>query len=159
MKRNQWEIVYQAVNRALNAFGVGLFIVIFCVVLLQVFMRYVLGSPLVWSEELARYVFIWVSYLGWVFACRSNTHIRISALFDLLSPPVKGIIEKINYALILGFALVLGWLGFRMVLKNLDVPTITLFFTYAFVYLAVPLTCLLIVFETLGKLFLKGKQS
>lgn len=153
------EKIYQGVNRILNAFGVTLFILIFSVVLLQVFMRYVLGSPLVWSEELARYLFIWVSYLGWVFASRGGTHIRISAFFDALPPAVKRWIWILHQILILVFAFVLGWLGYRMVLKNLDVPTITLFFTYSVVYLAVPICSLLIVFQTIYDLIQHRKEG
>jgi len=142
------ERIYRGVNRILNLGGVVLFILIFSVVLLQVFMRYVLGSPLVWSEELARYLFIWVSYLGWVFASRGGTHIRISAFFDALPPPLQRGVRIVNQFLIIVFALVLGWLGYQMVLKNLDVPTITLFFTYSVVYLVVPIASILIVFQT-----------
>lgn len=148
-----FERIYRGVNRILNLVGVVLFILIFSVVLLQVFMRYVLGSPLVWSEELARYLFIWVSYLGWVFASRGGTHIRISAFFNTLPPQVQRRVRIGNQFLILVFALVLGWLGYQMVLKNLDVPTITLFFPYSVVYLVVPIASILIVFQTVYDLF------
>ena len=36
----------------------------------QVFMRYVMGASLSWSEELARYLFIWLIYLGISFGAR-----------------------------------------------------------------------------------------
>lgn len=143
-----FERIYRGVNRILNLVGIVLFILIFSVVLLQVFMRYVLGSPLVWSEELARYLFIWVSYLGWVFATRGGTHIRISAFFNTLPRRVQRGVRIGNQFLILVFALVLGWLGYQMVLKNLDVSTITLFFPYSVVYLVVPIASILIVFQT-----------
>ncbi|MCX7788542.1 MAG: TRAP transporter small permease [Spirochaetes bacterium] len=153
------EKIYQGVNRFLNALGVTLFILIFSVVLLQVFMRYVLGSPLVWSEELARYLFIWVSYLGWVYASRGGTHIQISAFFESLPPLIRRWIWIAHQILILVFAVVLGWLGYRMVLKNLDVPTVTLFFTYSVVYLAVPISSLMIVFQTIYDLIHPRKKG
>jgi TRAP-type C4-dicarboxylate transport system permease small subunit len=121
-------------------------------------MRYVLGTPLVWSEELSRYLFIWVCYLGWVFATRSGTHIRISAFFNVLPLSLQKGVAVVNNILVLIFALVLGWLGYQMVLKNLDIPTITLFFTYAFVYLAVPVMNFFIVLQVIFKL-LKGKEK
>lgn len=154
-----FEKVYQRVNRMLNAFGVVLFILIFTVVLVQVFMRYVLGSPLVWSEELARYLFIWVSYLGWVFASRAGTHIRISAFFDALPAPVKQTVWVAHQILIIVFAVILGWLGYRMVLKNLDVPTVTLFFTYSVVYAVVPLASFLILFQTVYDVIRHWKEG
>ncbi len=137
------------VDRALDVFAVGLFVLIFTVVLFQVFMRYVIGSPLVWSEELARYLFIWVAFIGWVFATRSGTHIRISAVFDLFPPGTRRAVNVFNNILVFVFNGALAWLGFRMVQKSFDVPTVTLFFTYAAVYVVVPASCLLIAFYAL----------
>ncbi|MFA6507396.1 MAG: TRAP transporter small permease [Treponemataceae bacterium] len=140
------------VDRLLDGFAVAMFIIIFAVVLLQVFMRYFLGSPLVWSEELARYLFVWVSLIGWVFATRSGTHIRIGAFTDNLPVSVRKVIGFFNFALVIIFALVLIFFGFQMVLKNGDVPTVTLFFTYAVVYAAVPFSLSLIVFYSVLRL-------
>jgi TRAP-type C4-dicarboxylate transport system permease small subunit len=146
------ERVKKIVDRVLDTFAVILFLVIFIVVLLQVFMRYVLGSPLVWSEELARYLFVWVSFLGWVFATRSGTHIRIGAFTDSLPVAFRKVIGIFNFLLIVVFALVLAYYGQVMVRKNLDVPTVTLFFSYAVVYMAVPFSTLLIVFYAVVRL-------
>jgi TRAP-type transport system small permease protein len=140
------------VDRVLDIFAVTMFLVIFAVVLLQVFMRYFLGSPLVWSEELARYLFVWISLIGWVFATRSGTHIRIGAFTDNLPASVRKAIGVFNFALVIIFALVLIYYGFAMVLKNLDVPTVTLFFTYSVVYAAVPFSLSLIIFYSVLRL-------
>lgn len=148
----------KSVDRFLDVFAVSLFIIIFAIVLLQVFMRYFLGSPLVWSEELARYLFVWVSFIGWIFATRNGTHIRIGAFTDRLSPPVKKAIAFLNFALMLIFSIVLIRYGFRMLLKNLDVPTVTLFFTYSVVYAAVPFSLTLIIFYSVLRL-LKGESE
>ena len=43
----------------------ALFAVIIVCVSLQVFFRYVLNDPLTWSEELARFSFMWMVFLGW----------------------------------------------------------------------------------------------
>jgi TRAP-type C4-dicarboxylate transport system permease small subunit len=136
----------EILDRVLDGFAVVLFVVIFTVVLLQVFMRYVLGSPLVWSEELARYLFVWVSFIGWVFATRSGSHIRIGAIFDLLPALARRVIGAGNTILVFVFAASLGLLGFQMALKTLDVPTVTLFFPYALVYFIVPVSCVFIAF-------------
>ena len=50
------------------------------VTLLQVVFRYVLGSSLSWSEELARYLFIWVIFLGVASAARRGQHMAVEAL-------------------------------------------------------------------------------
>ena len=133
------------VDIIVNGMAIVVFIIIFAVVLLQVFMRFFVGSPLVWSEELARYLFVWISFIGWVLATKNKTHIRISAFTNNLPKKVKNIIGTINFILIAVFSIILGYFGYIMTIKNLDVPTVTLFFSYAFVYAAVPFSSILIL--------------
>ena len=61
-----------------------------------VFTRYVLGNPLVWSDELATIIFLWLAMLGSVVAYRRNEHIRLSVLVRRSSPRVRQILETIS---------------------------------------------------------------
>ena len=54
------------------------------VIFAQVIFRYILKSPLAWSEELARYLFVWVSFIGSVVAARRNQHIGVEMLVNKL---------------------------------------------------------------------------
>jgi tripartite ATP-independent transporter DctM subunit len=60
-----------------------------------VFTRYVLGNPLVWSDELATFVFLWLAMLGSVVAYRRGEHISLSALVRRASPHTRQILETI----------------------------------------------------------------
>ena len=144
--------VKKIVDKILDYFAVILFTGVFLVVLLQVFMRFFLNSPLVWSEELARYMFMWVSLIGWVFAVRSGTHIRIALVADKLPVTAKKAVNIINFLLTVIFAGIMFWYGVVLVGKNMDVPTITLFFTYAAVYAAVPFTMTFLIFYSVLRL-------
>lgn len=54
-----------------------------CLVLLaQVFFRYVLNNPLIWSEELARYLFIWLTLLGLGYNIRTENNISMTLLYN-----------------------------------------------------------------------------
>src|SRR6202790_130588 len=85
-----------------RAFGmvverVAAFLVIVDIVILAagVFTRYVLGNPLVWSDELATIVFLWLAMLGSVVAYRRGEHISLSALVRRASPQTRRILETI----------------------------------------------------------------
>ena len=61
----------------------------------QVITRYGLGDPLIWSEELARYLFVWVSMIGAALAVREGGHFgldllirRVPALRSIVAPVV-----------------------------------------------------------------------
>jgi TRAP-type C4-dicarboxylate transport system permease small subunit len=150
--------VQKFVDRVLNWFAVVLFLAVFCTVLLQVFMRFCLNAPLVWSEELARYLFMWVSFIGWVFAVRSGAHIRVSIIADNLPFLARKILSVFNFILTIIFSVILCYYGFIMLQKNLDVSTITLFFSYAVVYAAVPFSSVLIIFYSIVR-FITNKED
>jgi len=74
------------VRIVLNATAV-LLAAIVCITFLQVVLRYVFGNPLSWGEELARYIFVWITFLGAAVAYARDTHIRVDAVIAL-SPPL-----------------------------------------------------------------------
>ena len=62
------------------------------IIAVQVFWRYVLGSPLAWTEEVSRYIFIWIVMLG--IPIMFNRDIAIC--FDLFSGKLMAIIGSIS---------------------------------------------------------------
>ncbi|MCI8609942.1 MAG: TRAP transporter small permease [Firmicutes bacterium] len=65
-----------------------------CCMILQIFMRHVMGASLSWSEESIRYVFIWMIFLGFGLAVKEDRHISITFFKGLLG-------EKFQFALTL----------------------------------------------------------
>ena len=61
------------------------------VLLAGVISRYVFHSPLIWSDELASILFLWLAMLGAVVAFRRGEHMRMTALVGMLSPPGAGL--------------------------------------------------------------------
>ncbi len=59
------------------------------VVFLQIFYRYVLAQPLYWSEELARYLFVWLSILGAALGLQKSGHFGLDLLFLRLPEKVR----------------------------------------------------------------------
>jgi len=123
-----------------NRIATVLFSVIFITMLLQIFFRYMLDSPLVWTEELCRYLFIWTCFLGWTIALRRKSHIRISYFIELLPYSLGKMVTFVFQLLIFVFLIQLLRYGIAMTARSFSVPTITLFFSWAYVYLAVPLS-------------------
>ena len=82
------ERLSRAAISVLHGTGIVLFIGMVLLVLAQVVARKFF-EPLVWSEELARYLFIWAAFVGWVIASRNKSHIRISLVVDRAGPRLK----------------------------------------------------------------------
>ena len=62
-------------------------------IFIQVLLRYVFNSPLAWSEEIARYLFIWMTFLAGYIGARKGKHIGVEALQNAL-PPFFGKVLK-----------------------------------------------------------------
>ena len=76
-----------------NSVIIAGFLIMFFVLLAQVVMRYVFNSPLTWSEETARFIFVYVSFVGISFAYRKKAHIRMEAVVKLLPPRVHRLLD------------------------------------------------------------------
>ena len=107
------EIFKKNVNR-LNRLAficIGILLGIMAVVIiLQVFCRIFQGS-LPWSEELARYLMVYIVFIGTGCAVRSDQLMSVKILQDLLSPARKKIVEIAVNLLVLGFAALLALKG------------------------------------------------
>ena len=101
-------------RRAFGALGlvedtllVAAFWMLGLVVFAQFFTRYFLGTPLGWTEELARYLLIAVCFLGLPVAARRGEHIRIDLLQGFLGPRTQPVLQLILEFLQLLLVLVL----------------------------------------------------
>ena len=80
------ELIFKVLCWACSGLMFGMMVVI-CA---QVLYRYVLDMPLPWSEELGRYIFVWMSFLGIAAAYYKGSHVA----FDLLQSKLKGVAHK-----------------------------------------------------------------
>ena len=65
------------------------------VVFLQFFTRYVLNDSLGWTEEIARFLLIGVTFIGAIMATRKQSHIAVEFLYRWLSRPVRRALQTI----------------------------------------------------------------
>ena len=64
-------------------------------VFVQIFFRYVLRSPLIWSEEFAKFLFPWLIFSGAALASKANRHIKIDFFVDRLPEKWQSIVNRI----------------------------------------------------------------
>ena len=128
--------------RVTDALAIAFFVAMFSCVLAQVVFRYFLGSPLTWSDELARYLFVWCAFLGWVIAARRRSHLAVTVGRDRMSPRAQAALKLVGALAALAFAAVLVVHGIRIAERNWDVETTALAVTSGVVYAIVPLAAL-----------------
>ncbi len=92
-------------------FGMGLAMTI--IVATQVFFRYVLNQSLFWTEELARYLLVWISFLGATVAYRRGVHPGIDVLFLRLPPLLRQAAALLVHAASMALFSVMVVYGFK----------------------------------------------
>jgi TRAP-type C4-dicarboxylate transport system permease small subunit len=100
-----------------------LFAATIVVVSAQVVWRYVFNDSLVWTEELSRYLFTWMIFLGAALAVKEATHIRVSLLVDRLPPKLAGHLTAARLVLVAALFGFLAVVGFQWVRMNADTRT------------------------------------
>jgi TRAP-type C4-dicarboxylate transport system permease small subunit len=130
--------------RLLDALAVATFTGMFLCVIVQVVLRYFFDDPLTWSDELARYLFVWCAFTGWIIAATKRSHLGIALVAERSPPRVKAAIELVGALAAVAFAGVLLYYGLQITSRNADVDTVTLFFTFGVVYAIVPITALVV---------------
>ena len=73
------------------------------VLLAGVVSRYVLHEPLIWSDELASILFLWLAMLGSVVALRRTEHMRMTAIVGTLGPRARAFLDLVAIAAAIAF--------------------------------------------------------
>ncbi len=126
------------------------------VVFLQFFTRYVLNNSLGWTEEIARFLLIAVTFLGAIMAVRRESHIAVELAFRWLSRPVRYVLQIIIDVVSIIFY---GFLGFlctqtaqrtQQMMVSIDVPKSMVYWFVAACFLAMMLYGMLVLWRHLS---------
>ena len=127
--------INRAVEGAIGLLAAMMIVVIFA----QVIFRYVLDSSLTWSEELARYTFIWVIFLGTSCAMRRGQHMAVEGIFETIPTRwvsafkiIVGVTNAALFSIVIYTGLILTHNAATQVSTALEIPIL-------FVYVAAPI--------------------
>lgn len=119
--------------RWLDAPVIILFWVLAFVVFLQFFTRYVLNDSLGWTEEIARYLLIGVTFVGAIAAVRRESHIAVELLYRWVPRPLRIALQVFVDIVSLVFFASMTWLCSQLAQRtfqkmvSIDVPKSTLY--------------------------------
>jgi TRAP-type C4-dicarboxylate transport system permease small subunit len=122
-----------------------LFVVLVVFTSAQVLWRYVLNDPLTWTEEAARYLFVWLVFLATCAAFRDGRHMTADLFLGFLSPRVRRAQVILIRLIIAAFLILLLVVAPEILNITLDQTSATLSIPIALVYLAFPFSALLML--------------
>ncbi|MGY3396118.1 tripartite ATP-independent transporter DctM subunit [Bradyrhizobium sp. USDA 3311] len=85
--------------------------------------RYVFRSPIVWSDELASILFLWLAMLGSVIAFQRGEHMRMTAIVGVLSAELRAFLDVIAAAASLAFLVLVVWPAYEFAADEAFVTT------------------------------------
>jgi len=120
-----------------------------------VFTRYLMGAQSPWTEELARFLLIWIGLLGAAYIAGQNKHLAIDILPARLEGRSKQLLSRAISLIIIGFvatALVIGGIRLVYITYKLGQASAALQMPLSVVYLIVPFSGLLVIYYKLADL-------
>ncbi len=115
------------------------------IVFLQVVFRYLLDAPLGWSEELARFLFVWVSFLGAANLVRLGQHVSVKTFVQVFPPLIKNISEIIGHLIVIFCSVMFLVGGFGITTKEWIQLSPALQIEMGWIYLVIPVATLLMI--------------
>lgn len=112
----------QLVGKALEALCVFILAAMSILVFVNVVLRYGFNSSISVTEEVSRYMFVWLAFLGAVLAFSENQHVSVTVLTDKLSPVGRSLLRLVTDAAMLFCCYLIidgSWIQFQLNLNNL----------------------------------------
>ncbi|HWO97353.1 MAG TPA: TRAP transporter small permease [Bacillus sp. (in: firmicutes)] len=100
----------------------------------NVVLRYAFNSGITWSEEMSRYLFIWLTFLGAIGAFKNKEHLGVDMLLKRLPNKMKKVFLVISDLLILFVLLLILDGSWKMTLINIDSKAPATGMPLAFIY-------------------------
>lgn len=137
--------------RAIEVAVMAAMAVVSVVVMVEVILRYTLGETLVVTEELSRYLMVWIAFLGSVLLMRERGHIAAEGLGSWLGPLGRRVIGIVADLLSLVFLLTLTVAGLQTLPAQLDQYLTTINIPIFWFYLAIPVGSGLMAFVIVAR--------
>jgi len=112
---------------------------IFIVAIIEIFFRYVLGRPIVWSFTLLKVLTVWGVILSISVAFKSGEHVAVEGVVRLLPRKYQRIVLLIGYLFIALYMIVLVWQGLLLLMKPQG-TILVLNISYRWILASVPVT-------------------
>ncbi|MGI5965975.1 MULTISPECIES: TRAP transporter small permease [Anaerotruncus] len=150
---NQIKKFYHGLFRVEEWLGRALLFAMIFVVVIQVFFRYIMHRPLIWTEEASRFLFVWLIMLEMGHCVATKGHVKVELFIDLMSEKWKRRFTTVMRGLSLLFFLYLIPYSLQMAIAQHKIRSTALNMPYSYIYGMVTVGSVLVVLHII-ELFL-----
>jgi len=147
--------VKKFINNFEEYFCVWTMAIMTVLVFFQVVMRYIFANSLSWSEELARFIFLWLSWIGASYAVKERSHFRVEMFADFLKGRHRVYFEYFVLIVWFIFSFLLAWYGTQLLifLADTDQRSAAMEIPMSWPYASVPVGCLLMCIRLIIEMY------
>jgi TRAP-type C4-dicarboxylate transport system permease small subunit len=151
MIKGQPSLVYKGLLRVFEWLLFICFAILVAIVFANVATRYVLHYSLAWAEELSRFLFVWITFIGSVIANDKFGHMRLDLLAAELPKPASTVLEIVVSIIATLTLLIMLVGGYSMMVDSLDYRSAALEVPYGIINGVVPVCCAIMCGQTIAR--------
>ena len=145
MEDSEHSIVLRVLLTLTKASIIVISVAMVAVTLAQVIFRYVIAAPLPWSEEMARYCFVWIVFLGGALGLARGIHLGVDLLVNALPEGARRAMDAFTSVLIGAFAATVIYASQPVLQMNMFQRSPALGVQMSYIYMAIPISMGLIL--------------
>ncbi len=153
--------IWKIITSVDDFLGMVLMAFIILLATVNVFMRYVLGSPWGWVEEVTIFTFVWLIMFGAASVIKAEGHCSIDVIARRLPPQMQRCVNIVVHGVTIITLMLMIWYGIKLTLGAGSKVTPMLGIPYTYVDLAIPVGCslMLMYYVRIFWLDLTGKNQ
>ena len=111
------------IGRTVEFIGAMLVLAETCILFAGVVTRYVFNSPIIWTDELATFLFLWLAMLGAAVAFRRSEHMRMTAIVANTKPSMRAYLDCVATCAALAFVILIAWPSYEYAYEESFITT------------------------------------
>lgn len=131
------------------------------IVFISTMFRYFKLGSIPWSEELARYLMVWIAYIGASLGIKRNAHLGVEIVVNMLPEKLKIVSQYIRVAIILTFNFLIIIFSYKIMNHQINMGQLSpaLAMPIWVAYLAIPVGSLLMIIRSIQIIICKNNQA
>lgn len=127
----------------------------------QVFFRFVIKSPLPWSEELMRFIFIWCIYIAAAAGVKRGVHVSVTFFISHMPKKIQRVLQMVIYSFCILLCVLVIFYGIQIIKMQITYGQVSaaMGIPIALVYTALPVGSCLIMYHFLEELVCLCKRK
>ena len=157
-----WTKSMKVINRTTELFSALLLLTMVVLVFIQIVSRVIISSSFPWTEEIARFMMIWITFLGAAVAFQYGAHIGVEAFVERLPAKLRSFFIVITMLICLSFFILLIVYGYQLANGAFVQTSPALQIPMGYIYYIIPISGVLMclnLFDVTGKALFSKKDQ